>query len=83
MPDFKATHTGQLHGDARTGDRKPVVLLHETAKYWIDKHGVKYRKSTGWPTGGDSWPLWTLAVETVRPICTTPTTTSDTLKSPS
>jgi len=65
---FKATHVGQLTGDARTGSQKPVVQLRETKTCWVDKHGIKYRKSTGWPTGGDSWPLWTLALETVRPV---------------
>ena len=83
MAEFKATHTGRLHGDARTAGTHRNVQLRETKTCWVDKSGTKYRKSTGWPAGGDSWPLWTLAVETVRPICTTPTTTSDTSKSPS
>lgn len=62
-----ATHVGILRGDARVGDQKPRVLLRETKMYWISKWGTKYRKSTGWPTGGDSWPLWTLDIDTVKP----------------
>ena len=65
---FKPTHVGQLSGDARTGDHRPVVRLRETVKYWISKDGTKFRKSNGWPTGDDSYPLWTLSLETVKPI---------------
>jgi hypothetical protein len=63
---FVPTHSGTLLGDARTGNKQPTVMLRETARYWITSAGVKYRKSTGWPTGGDSWPLWTLNITSVR-----------------
>ena len=60
--------TGQLRGDARTGDSVPIVLLRETKRYWITKYGVKYRKDNGRPAGNEPWPLWHLDLETVRPI---------------
>jgi hypothetical protein len=63
--NFSATHSGVLRGDSRTGGAKPRVLLRETEKFWITKQGTKYRKSTGRPTGGDPWPLWTLDTESV------------------
>ena len=68
MTEFKAPHTGLLSGDARVSGRTPRVSLRETKAYWISRDGTKFRKTTGWPTGGDSWPLWTLALETIKPI---------------
>jgi hypothetical protein len=67
MKNFNATHKGTLHGDARTKGT-PTVMLRETAHYWITAAGTKYRKRDGWPTGGDSWPLWTLDTKSVQPI---------------
>ena len=63
---MKFTHIGQLSGDARTGNRKPWLKLRETNKFWVDEHGQKYRKTSGYPTGNDPWPMWHLNLETVK-----------------
>ena len=63
----KYTHTGQLLGDARTGDKSPTVKLRETANFWVSDTGRKYRKSDGWPPGED-WPVYSLIIGSIKPI---------------
>jgi hypothetical protein len=63
---FTATHIGFLRGDARIGDVRPKVLLRETKRYWITKTRTKYCKTTGWPVGSGSWPLWKLDTDSVK-----------------
>jgi hypothetical protein len=65
---FIATHAGFLVGDARVGGAKRSVLLRETKLHWVSEQGRKYKKSSGWPTGGDHWPMWTLDAESVKPL---------------
>ena len=66
----KITHKGKLKGDARAGGRTPKVMLRETANFWVDSTGVKYRKIDGWPAGSGHWPMWMLDLETVEKIDT-------------
>jgi len=70
MPSKPMTHSGELHGvDARTPDGyKKRILLRETAKFWIDQHKQKWRKTDGWPAGKFDWPLYQLKLSSVRPL---------------
>lgn len=62
------THTGRLVGcDSRTSPNySRLVELRGTKKYWITKHGDKYRKDTGWGVG--DWPLLKLDLETLAEV---------------
>lgn len=51
MSKFVGTHVGMVHH--RSLYRKGIVatLLRETKMFWVDKHGTKFRKSSGCSTG--------------------------------
>ena len=63
---MKLTHCGNLRGDARAGNKTPLVYLRETKNFWVTRDGIKFRKADGWPAGGGHWPMWTLDLSTVK-----------------
>lgn len=64
------THKGMMRGcDNRTPDGYSYpITLRETANFWIDKNGKKYRKRSGTAIPAESWPLYRLDVDSVKPI---------------
>lgn len=64
----KMTHIGIKVGcDSRTHDSfKLQISLRETKNFWIDLHGVKYRKGTGRTT--DDWPMYKILIDSIKPI---------------
>lgn len=66
------THTGEITGnDARTPDGfRQRMYLRETPKFWIGKHGQKYRKSDGAMSPRTAWPMYSLDIASVAPIVT-------------
>lgn len=66
----KMTHIAKFHGaDNRTPPGYSIdVKLRETAKFWVDSHGQKYRKDTGTAVGNDAWPMYRMDVDTIKLI---------------
>ena len=63
----KFTHSGILVGDARSGGKTPTVHLRQTKNFWVDSAGNKYRKKSGYMTGG-TWSPWLLKLESIKPL---------------
>ena len=65
----KNTHKGFLIGcDARTPNGfKKEVELRETKLYWIH-YSNKYRKDYDGKLAGESWPLYSLDLSTIKPL---------------
>lgn len=57
------THTGEIYVSYMRLSRR--VKLRETAKFWVDEDGIKYKKSTG-KVRKDYVPY--LKLETIKPI---------------
>lgn len=69
MSNFKPTHTGVMdvmQYGARPNLRQRVEL-RETARFYVDKNGVKYRKTNGCIPGND-WARSSLDVDTIEPV---------------
>jgi hypothetical protein len=62
----KFTHTGIKIGcDSRIpSNYKSLIFLRETKNFWIDRHGTKYRKSTGNVLG--FCPIYQLDLSTIK-----------------
>lgn len=60
------THIGRVenwnYGKPHSWD----VTLRETAKFWVDANGTKYRKTDGRPAGATIWTQTQLKLDTVK-----------------
>jgi hypothetical protein len=62
----RLTHTGIKIGcDSRTNPNyKSPIFLRETKNFWVDRHGTKYRKNTGFQLG--LFPMYRLDISTIK-----------------
>lgn len=63
----KFTHTAiKVGSDARTSkDFKVSIKLRETANYWIDEKGFKYKKTGYVGYGVGTWPMYRILAESI------------------
>lgn len=68
MTNKKMTHTAVARGcDARIDkDKRWLIEIRETKKYWIDRHGARYSKTHGRRCG--DWPLSRIEIESIKEI---------------
>lgn len=64
-----ATHVGIIRGcDKRTPEGSYYrTKLRETANFWVDMRGTKYRKQTG-TVPGIQMPMYRLDLASIKPI---------------
>lgn len=64
------THKGIMRGsDRRTPEGYHfTILLRETKNFWVDEHGVKYRKKTGTKVPRESFPMYYLDISSIKEI---------------
>ena len=62
------THRGMWENSNYGKPLRRLINLRETANYWVDEQGTKYRKSSGRVAGADMWSQTTLDLQSIQPI---------------
>lgn len=68
MMNKTMTHRGTWKNHNYGKPISRVIELRETANYWVDKQGTKYRKTDGCVAGADMWSQTTLDLQSIQPI---------------
>jgi hypothetical protein len=63
----KFTHKGIQDSRILGASGRNWIRLRETANFWVDRHGTKYRKTTG-SVPNDEWCKISLEIDSIKPL---------------